>query len=138
MGLPYELGTNRAATGARPARRRWRLVATVRRGLLAALVLGQTLFATWFMLRVLPYHGGTWVEIGLAGLFSVLYAWIAVGFWTAVYGFLIRLFGGDRWSLASRHDERTLAATPLARTAVVMAMAVAGASAVSVTVWPWW
>ncbi|MFC4261046.1 glucans biosynthesis glucosyltransferase MdoH [Marinobacter lacisalsi] len=120
MGLPYEVARESLRATSDVVRRPWRSVATVRRFLLAVVVLGQTLFATWYMLQVLPYHGGTWVEIGLAGLFSVLYAWIAVGFWTAVYGFLIRLSGGDRWSLAHRHDENTLASTPLARTAVVM------------------
>ncbi len=99
---------------------RWRPVASVRRALLALLVLGQTYVATVYMLQVLPYHGGTWVEISLAGLFAVLYAWIAVGFWTAVYGFVLRLIGGDRWSPARRHSDRELATTALARTAVVM------------------
>lgn len=117
MGLPYDLN---AVSSAVSVGGRWQLVATVRRFLLAALVLGQTLVATWLMLRVLPYHGGTWIEIGLAGLFAILYAWIAVGFWTAVYGFVLRLAGGDRWSLARRHSERDLALTPLTRTAVVM------------------
>lgn len=112
MGLPYEVGAHSLTPVSGTGRRPWRLVATFRRFLLALVVLGQTLFATWYLLQVLPYHGGTWVEIGLAGLFSVLYAWIAVGFWTAVYGFLIRLAGGDRWSLARRHDEQTLASTP--------------------------
>ena len=117
MGLPYEVETSPPVSSVGS---RWQTVATARRALLAILVLGQTLRATWLMLRVLPYHGGTWVEVGLAGLFAVLYAWIAVGFWTAVYGFLLRLVGGDSWSLARRHSDEELAATPLAKTAVVM------------------
>jgi membrane glycosyltransferase len=120
MGLPYEVGAHSLAVATGADRRQWRPVAAVRRSLLALVVLGQTLLATGFMLQVLPYHGGTWAEIALAVLFAVLYAWIAVGFWTAVYGFLIRLAGGDRWSLARRHSEQALALTPLARTALVM------------------
>lgn len=98
----------------------WRWVANLRRAVLALLVLGQTAFASWYMLRVLPYHGGTWVEIGLTALFAMLYAWIAVGFWTAVYGFVLRLSGGDRRSLLQRHRENGLEGTPLARTAIIM------------------
>lgn len=99
---------------------RWRWVANIRRLVLALFVLGQTFLATALILRVLPYHGGTWAEAGLTTLFAVLYAWVAVGFWTAVFGFAIRLIGGDRWSLARRHPEAELVATPLASTAVVM------------------
>lgn len=99
---------------------RWRWVANTRRTLFALLVLGQTFVATVFMLRVLPYHGGTWVEVALASLFAVLYGWISIGFWTAIWGFVIRLCGGDRRSLARRHKPAELAATPLASTAVIM------------------
>lgn len=99
---------------------RWRAIAFIRRTLLAAFVLGQTAVASYYLLWVLPYHGYTWVEKGLTGLFALLYAWIAVGFWTAMIGFFIRLFGGDRYSLLKRHSEEDLAATPMAKTAIVM------------------
>ncbi len=108
-----------AITGSE-CRYRWRGIAIVRRLILAMLVLGQTAFASWFMLRILPYHGGTWTEQGLVAVFSILYAWIAVGFWTAVYGFILRLTGGDRRSLLKRYSPNTLAATPLAPTAIVL------------------
>lgn len=120
MGLPYEMESDRMESTEGTGSRQWRSIATLRRFLLAVAVLGQTFVAVWLMLRVLPYHGGTWVEIGLTALFSVLYAWIAVGFWTAMYGFVLRLMGGDRRSLARKHDEQALASTPLVRTAVVM------------------
>lgn len=99
---------------------RWRGVAVMRRCLLALFVLGQTAVATYYLLWVLPYHGGTLVEIGLLVLFALLYAWIAVGFWTAVFGFVIRLLGGDRYSLLKRYSEQELECTPLTKTAVVM------------------
>ncbi|MFO8141968.1 MAG: glucans biosynthesis glucosyltransferase MdoH [Marinobacter sp.] len=105
------------------ARRRsggWRRVATFRRLLLAVLVFGQTLVACYFLLWILPYHGGTLVELGLLVLFSLLYMWIAVGFWTAIFGFVLRLAGGDRHSLLKRHDGEALEATPLAKTAIIM------------------
>ncbi|MEH6565217.1 MAG: glucans biosynthesis glucosyltransferase MdoH [Halopseudomonas sp.] len=101
-------------------RPRWRLAATLRRALLAAVVLLQTLVATYFMLSVLPYHGGNLVEAGMAAVFALLFAWITVGFWIGVTGFVLRRFGGDRLSLMRQQDEVSLQSTPLARTAVVM------------------
>ena len=105
------------------ARRRsgsWRRVATVRRLLLTVFVLGQTLIACYFLLWVLPYHGGTLVELGLLVLFALLYMWIAVGFWTGILGFVLRLAGGDRHSLLKRHAGPELDATSLAKTAIIM------------------
>ncbi|SFM70673.1 membrane glycosyltransferase [Marinobacter pelagius] len=99
---------------------RWRLVAAFRRALLIVFVFGQTLVACYYLLWVLPYHGGTWLELAILGLFAVLYAWIAVGFWVAAFGFLFRLMGGDRYSLLRRHRDRDLQSVPLARTAIVM------------------
>ncbi|ROZ85155.1 glucans biosynthesis glucosyltransferase MdoH [Pseudomonas neustonica] len=103
-----------------PQRPRWRLAATARRGLLALVVLVQTLTATYFMLSVLPYHGGNLVEAGMATLFALLFAWISVGFWIGLTGFVLRRLGGDPRSLLRQQDAATLASTPLARTAVVM------------------
>jgi len=108
------------ATMSTPQRPRWRLAATARRGLLALVVLVQTLTATYFMLSVLPYHGGNLVEAGMATLFALLFAWISVGFWIGLTGFVLRRLGGDPHSLLRQQDEATLASTPLARTAVVM------------------
>ncbi|GGC73141.1 glucans biosynthesis glucosyltransferase MdoH [Marinobacter halophilus] len=105
------------------ARRRsgsWRRVATFRRLLLTVFVVGQTLVACYFLLWVLPYHGGTLVELGLLALFALLYLWIAVGFWTALFGFVLRLVGGDRHSPLKRHAGAALEVTPLARTAIIM------------------
>ena len=103
-----------------PSGKPWRLAAFCRRTLLATLVLGQTVVASYYLLNVLPYHGATAVEIGLVALFALLYAWIAVGFWTATIGLLLRLTGGDRRSLLKRYSEDQLAETPLAKTAIVM------------------
>lgn len=100
--------------------RPWRGAAYGRRCLLAVLVLGQTAVAGYYLIWGLPYHGATLAEQGLVALFVLLYAWISVGFWTAVMGLVLRLTGGDRWSLLKRHSEEELASTPLAPTAVVM------------------
>tara|TARA_R100000322_G_scaffold19966_3_gene12707 strand:+ start:1707 stop:3821 length:2115 start_codon:yes stop_codon:yes gene_type:complete len=99
---------------------RWRGIAFIRRALLAVFVFGQTAIACYYLLWILPYHGGTVLEQALLALFALLYSWIAVGFWTAVFGLVIRLTGGDRYSLLKRHTPEQLDATPLARTAIVM------------------
>ena len=99
---------------------RWKAVAATRRAVLILLVLAQTLGGLYGMQSVLPYHGGNLLEKGILFLFAVLFAWISVGFWTALLGFWLRRRGGDRYSLVRHHDAATLAATPLTRTAVVM------------------
>lgn len=99
---------------------RWRGVAFLRRMLLALFVFGQTAIASYYLLWILPYHGSTVVEKGLLVLFALLYAWIAVGFWTAIFGLTLRLRGGDRFSLLQRHSPEALDQTTLAKTAVVM------------------
>jgi len=113
--IPTAMAGNVAGTGASS----WRLAAWIRRTLLLVLVLAQSLAGTYFMIAVLPYHGGNAVEKGLGALFCILFAWISVGFWTGVFGFVLRRFGGDRLSLLRRHRHH-LHETPLARTAVVM------------------
>ncbi len=100
--------------------RHWKAVAVWRRLLLTLLVIGQTGAGAWVMISILPYHASNYLEQAITVLFAVLFAWISVGFWTAMFGFVLRRFGGDRYSLARRHDNTLLAATPLARTAVVM------------------
>ncbi|WVM87844.1 hypothetical protein UMZ34_15475 [Halopseudomonas pachastrellae] len=67
----------------------WRASARRRRALLLVLVLGQTLAATWLLLAVLPYHGRTWVEVGIAALFALLFTWLSLGFWIAMTGFVL-------------------------------------------------
>ncbi len=98
----------------------WKFRALMRRTVLGTLVLGQTIIATWGMIRVLPYHGGDLLEISLAGVFSLLFFGISVGFWLGFYGFVVRLFGGDRMSLLHRHPPDTLASVKPARTAIIM------------------
>ncbi|MEJ2643931.1 MAG: glucans biosynthesis glucosyltransferase MdoH [Gammaproteobacteria bacterium] len=98
----------------------WRRAAYMRRTVLTLLVLAQTLTATYYMVAVLPYHGGTGVEKGITALFALLFGWVSVGFWTAGFGFIVQRLGGDRFSLLRRHSPAELERTPLARTAVVM------------------
>ncbi|MGH8129035.1 MAG: glucans biosynthesis glucosyltransferase MdoH, partial [Gammaproteobacteria bacterium] len=98
----------------------WRWAARRRRTLFMALTAGQSLLATYYMLAVLPYHGSTLLEIALAVAFALSFAWVSVGAWLAVFGFVYRLFGGDRKSLVAQTTASDLESTPLARTALVM------------------
>ncbi|QJD60508.1 glucans biosynthesis glucosyltransferase MdoH [Pseudomonas sp. gcc21] len=98
----------------------WRRAAVWRRSFLLLAVLLQTAIATYFMLSVLPYNGGTGLEVGMAVLFAILFTWISIGFWVGLIGFCIRRLGGDAHSLLAQQDEATLAGTTLARTAIVM------------------
>ena len=101
--------------------RRSRGHASRRRFVLAALIVGQTIIATDYMLRVLPYHGREPLEIAILVLFAVLFAWISAGFWTALAGFWLLARGRDRHAI-SRHmvGDAPDAIASDARTAVVM------------------
>jgi membrane glycosyltransferase len=98
---------------------RWYRAGTFRRVVLLGLVLAQTGLATDFMTTVLPYHGTQPLEIAILILFAILFGWVSMGFWTAMAGFLLLLFGDGRYSIS-----RTAAGdTPIdatARTAIVM------------------
>jgi membrane glycosyltransferase len=66
----------------------WRRVARRRRTGLASLVLVQTALAAWFLARTFPYASLSGLEMATLGVFSVLWVWISLGFWTAVAGFV--------------------------------------------------
>ena len=98
----------------------WRKIAWRRRAILTALVFVQTFVATRFALVVLPYHGGDALEIAIACVFAILFTWISIGFWMAVYGFVLRRLGGDPQSLSRRHPDEQLNKVALAPTAIVL------------------
>lgn len=93
-----------------PARTRWRWAGTSRRLLLIALILAQTIGATYLMSAVLPYKGRHPLEIASLTLYAVLFAWISAGFWTAVFGFFVLLTKCDKYSISAT----ATADTPLA------------------------
>ncbi len=73
--------------------RHWQRRAMARRLLLALLVFIPALLAAWGMSTVLPYHGSTLIEKGLVALTGILFAWVSVGFWVAMFGSLTLLKG---------------------------------------------
>jgi membrane glycosyltransferase len=103
-------------------RGRWHHAGVRRRlGLLALIVL-QTWIAADAMRSVLPYKGGTALELAVLALFVVLFAWVSAGFWTALAGFLLLARGRDRHAI-SRTARAGTPIDPAARTALVMPIA---------------
>jgi len=100
-------------------RGRWHRSASIRRSVLGVVVLAQTIVATDFMTAVLPYHGTQPLEIALLVLFAILFAWVSSGFWTALMGFVMQMFGGDRYVI-SRTAAPHAPIDAAARTAIVM------------------
>lgn len=100
----------------------WRFVGARRRLTLLALMIAQTVAATWAMSTVLPYHGRDWLEAVIIVLFAVLFCWVSAGFWTAITGFLLLAFHGDRFVI-SRRAARDAVIPDDARTAIVMPIA---------------
>jgi membrane glycosyltransferase len=97
----------------------WHRTGAVRRIVLGLMVLAQTAFATDFMSAVLPYHGRQPLEIAILVLFAILFCWVSAGFWTAVMGFFVQLFGGDRYAISrTAAGDAPIAAS--ARTAIIM------------------
>ncbi|KHK54145.1 glucosyltransferase MdoH [Ralstonia sp. A12] len=97
----------------------WRFVGARRRLTLLALMIAQTIAATWAMSTVLPYHGHDWLEAIIIVLFAVLFCWVSAGFWTAITGFLLLAFHGDRFVISRRAAPDAVIPDD-ARTAIVM------------------
>ena len=93
---------------------------TLRRVLLLVLVVFCAFLGTQAMADVLPQRGATLAERGLLVLFGVLFGWISAGFWTAVMGAGVLLFGhaGPLARRLAREPIRPL--DPAVRTAIVM------------------
>src|SRR5205085_3535336 len=65
----------------------WTRRAARRRRILSSLVLVPSILASWLMMSVLPEKGGNTMEMLIVVFFGLLFAWISIGFWTALYGF---------------------------------------------------
>lgn len=97
----------------------WQHSGNLRRLVLLALVLLQTMLATYFMSEVLPYHGAEPLERMILGLFALLFCWVSAGFWTAMTGFLVLMRGDDPY-LISHEAAGPKRIVPEARSAIVM------------------
>ncbi len=109
----------RASADSPDPRGRWHYAGMFRRIVLGLVLFAQTFLATDFMTSVLPYHGRQPLEVGILVLFAILFCWVSSGFWTAVIGFVLLLFGRDRHAI-SRSAAGDAPIDPRARTAIVM------------------
>ena len=108
------------ATPTGPDRGKASRAATLRRTAFFVLALAQTAAFAYFMAaNVLPYHGQQPLEVAILTLYTILFAWVSLGFWTALSGFLLLLFGGDRHAI-TRSASPTAPIPSDARTAIVM------------------
>ncbi|MEJ2345534.1 MAG: glucans biosynthesis glucosyltransferase MdoH [Gammaproteobacteria bacterium] len=100
--------------------RNWASTASMRRRLLAALVMIPAGTAAGIMGHLLPQHGGSGLEIALVAVFFVLFAWVSFGFWTGIAGFLVLWSGRDRLAVSGTVPASAGAPDFDTRTAVLM------------------
>lgn len=98
----------------------WRWAARRRRLAFLSLVGTQTLFATYYMMGVLPYHATTFIEIALLVAFALSFGWVSTGAWLAIFGFVYRRAGGDPKSLVRRSQRPVGTPVSKSRTALIM------------------
>lgn len=99
---------------------RWQSVAFRRRLLLALLVLGQTAAGVWLLTQNVSAVNSGWPAAALIGVFAILFTWIGLGFWTAVFGFVMLRRGGDPLSLSRRFAATSVSLPIGERVALVM------------------
>ena len=92
----------------------------LRRALLAILVVVPSALAGAAFLATLPAQVWLPTEIALALFFGALFGWISLGFWTAVFGFVVLLRGGDRFAITRGEKLPPPPLDSASRTAVVM------------------
>ncbi|WP_156962482.1 glucans biosynthesis glucosyltransferase MdoH [Salinisphaera hydrothermalis] len=96
---------------------RLRNIVRLRQFFLFFLVAFPAAGATFYMLTTLPHQGKSALEIVILALGALLFAWILVGFWTALAGFFV-LWRGDKYLISA--DQSAPPAEDHARTAIVM------------------
>jgi membrane glycosyltransferase len=92
----------------------------LRRLVLLLLVLVSTAAAARVLASVLAADGLSVLEIGILGLFTLTFAWIACAFWTALVGFGLHVAGTTTSHLADLLKRPPPVLPPAARTALVV------------------
>ncbi|MBF0530118.1 MAG: glucans biosynthesis glucosyltransferase MdoH, partial [Deltaproteobacteria bacterium] len=98
----------------------WAKIASYRRLILFLLVLTPTIIASSYMAGVLPHKGSTFLELTIVIVFGILFAWISLGFLTALTGFLILLHKGDYFAVSNRLHDYMGSINPHSRTAILV------------------
>lgn len=95
-------------------------IATWRRILFLLLIIVPTVFCSGYMAYLLPHQGGTTLELLVLILFTTLFVWISMGFWTAVVGFFVLLRRVNRFALPDLPPMDAAAGASHPRTAILM------------------
>ncbi len=93
---------------------------TLRRVAFFALVALTTLIALGLLVSVFHTGGLSPMELLLLLLYTILFSWICISFWTAFMGFFVILFGRDRWAISRQPATPPDPAAPPPRTAILM------------------
>ncbi|MCJ2164010.1 MULTISPECIES: glucans biosynthesis glucosyltransferase MdoH [unclassified Pseudodesulfovibrio] len=78
----------------------WRISTGKRRSVLTLLILIPSALASSYVGSVLPNKGATPLELAIIIVYSILFAWISVGFWTALMGWFTLLRRYDRFAVS--------------------------------------
>jgi len=99
----------------------WRHTGSRRRLLLLTIVLIPTIISANTMARLLPDRGSILLDTFLVAVFTTLFAWISVGFWTSIAGLVILLTKRDSFRVSRACDGLDFSiADPAARTAILI------------------
>ncbi|MFW5489931.1 MAG: glucans biosynthesis glucosyltransferase MdoH [Desulfovibrio sp.] len=102
-----------------PYKKPWKRSLRKRRALLTLLIVVPAAAAAAYVGSVLPHQGGTPLETAIVLVYSILFAWISVGFWTALMGGLSLLRRYDRFAVSRATLGAEPGDIPPARTAVL-------------------
>jgi len=97
----------------------WTRAASLRRLALTLLILIPSAVASAYVGSVLPHKGGTLLEASIVAVYSILFAWISVGFWTATMGCFTLLRRYDRFTVTNALRHSDVASCANVRTAVL-------------------
>lgn len=99
----------------------WGRRAASRRSLFLLLILLPTFITSGYMANILPHKGGTPLELAIVVVFAALFAWISIGFWTAMLGFYTLVQRVDRFAIThSRMEDGGSAIKPTTHTAILI------------------
>ena len=93
---------------------------TLRRVAFFALVALTTLIALGLLVSVFHTGGLSPMELLLLLLYTILFSWICISFWTAFMGFFVILFGRDRWAISRQPAVPPDPTAPPPHTAILM------------------
>ncbi len=92
----------------------------LRRTVFFLLVIATTLVALSLMTSAFHGDGLSPIELLLLLLYTILFSWICMAFWTAFIGFLTLLFNGERRAIHNQTPTRPDPTTTPPRTAILM------------------